>query len=597
MTITIFMFHEVKDPPFEYPIRYEKHSFLRLSTFKERIEYIRRNYRIVSLRDIDTCNRSENNAVLTFDDGTTDHYSTVFPYLRDLNIPASFFVPSTCIEQKGLIPSHAIQYILASKPPADIVQEIKHRVDCKNFDEIYNEYSKSLYKNNTWTPDEIFVTRFLRSGIDFDTRLELYDALCPHLNERLYMTMEEVREIASDPLMTIGSHGALSWNLCDVPKNVCIHEIKKSSDLLDDLGVTEKFFSYPNGGFNDEIIKCLQSFGYTKAVTTRKCADFSNPMTLPRQDGSNFTFGRPKIVLCGVQQQGIDILMFLRNHNIQVTHVVTIDEKEALRQKSSGWIDYTSQLPPDIEVHHAKHYGLKIEQDFEYFHKNRFDILILGGWQRLIPSRILNIVKYGGIGQHGSSEFLPRYRGRSPINWSIILNRKRIVWHLFRMRAGVDDGEILDYEIFEINEWDDVKTIYHKVAITVKYMLLRTIPLLIEEKCKPSKQVGEPTFYGKRTPSDGMIDWNSSMYEIYNLVRGVTDPYPGAFTYKENKKIMIWKVQPFSAYLPYYTDRSFGEIVEVFEDSSYLVKAEEGTLLVTKSDDSNPKIGDVYLKR
>lgn len=589
------MFHEVKDPPFQFPERYNKHSFLRIKTFQERIQYINNNYTIIPISSLHNYVKNNNYAVLTFDDGTLDHYTTVFPYLKSLNIPATFFVPSSCIEQKELNPSHAIQFLIASKKPKHIVEEIKNKIKNNNFDELYNRYSKSLFKNNTWTPDEIFVTRFLRAGLTLEQRTTLIQELfsSSELKEQLYMTIDHVKEISADPLMTIGSHGDLSWNLLDVPRNIKEKEIKCSSDLLDKLGITEKYFSYPNGGYNDEIIEILKKYNYSLAVTTETHSNFNNIMALPRLDGTKESFGQPKIVLCGVQQQGIDIIMFLKKHGIVVTHVVTIDEKEAQRQKASGWVDYTQQLPNDISIYHAQHYGFKTEADFEYFHENRFDILLLGGWQRLIPGKILNIVKYGGIGQHGSSDFLPKYRGRSPINWSIILGKKRIVWHLFRMKAGIDNGDILNYQIFEINEWDDCKTIYYKVAIAVKYMLLETIPKLLNDTVISKKQIGTPTFYGKRTPKDGVINWSNSVYTIYNLIRGVTDPYPGAFTYKNDKQIMIWKAQPFSAYLSYYIDNKAGEIVEVF-DSSYVVKAEEGLLLITESSDYNPKVGEIY---
>ena len=60
---------------------------------------------------------------------------------------------------------------------------------------------------------------------------------------------------------------------------------------------------------------------------------------------------------------------------------------------------------------------------------------------------------------------LPRGRGRSPISWSILQNRKRIVWNLFRIVPGVDDGPILESETFDINEWDDIETLGFKCSI------------------------------------------------------------------------------------------------------------------------------------
>ena len=71
--------------------------------------------------------------------------------------------------------------------------------------------------------------------------------------------------------------------------------------------------------------------------------------------------------------------------------------------------------------------------------------MILGGWQRLVPDKILKTLKYGGLGQHGSSEFLPKFRGRSPLNWSIIMGKRRLIWNLFVMTSGIDDGDIVDF--------------------------------------------------------------------------------------------------------------------------------------------------------
>ncbi|MBK8606779.1 MAG: hypothetical protein IPN82_08085 [Chitinophagaceae bacterium] len=106
--------------------------------------------------------------------------------------------------------------------------------------------------------------------------------------------------------------------------------------------------------------------------------------------------------------------------------------------------------------------------------------MIQGGWQRLFPEEILETISIGAIGIHGSSELLPKGRGRSPINWSIIQNKKRFIIQYFLIKAGVDDGDIFYFESFDINEWDTCRTLYYKNSIVTKRVLVKWIPELLK---------------------------------------------------------------------------------------------------------------------
>ena len=146
-----------------------------------------------------------------------------------------------------------------------------------------------------------------------------------------------------------------------------------------------------------------------------------------------------KIVICGIQQQAIEIMSYLRSQNIKVTHIVTISYETAVKNKSeTTWVSYEDYAKEnDIQIYYAKSYSFKSTDDINYFKEQEFDLLLLGGWQRLISQEIIDTLRFGGIGQHGSSEFLPKNRGRSPLNWSIILGKKKIdleyilprLWH------------------------------------------------------------------------------------------------------------------------------------------------------------------------
>ncbi|HLA84539.1 MAG TPA: formyltransferase family protein [Thermoguttaceae bacterium] len=301
-----------------------------------------------------------------------------------------------------------------------------------------------------------------------------------------------------------------------------------------------------------------------------------------------------KIVLCGIQQQGKDIITFLNQRGIQVTNIVTISRETAVKNRSeTTWVSYediSDRL--GIPIHYANTYGLTHREDVEYFAHHKFDLLLLGGWQRLFSDEILRTVTFS-IGQHGSPEHLPKGRGRSPLNWAIIQGKKRLIWNLFLLDKGVDSGDVIDYQIFEINPFDDCKTVYYKVSTSVKHMLARSIPKLLEGQLTPVKQIGEPSYHEKRTPEDGRIDWNMGIVDVCNLIRGVTRPYPGAFTAFQGERIPIWRAQAWDTIIDFYQHSGYGEIVEVFEDA-FVVKCYDGLLLVTDHDDKNVFVGKRY---
>jgi methionyl-tRNA formyltransferase len=85
--------------------------------------------------------------------------------------------------------------------------------------------------------------------------------------------------------------------------------------------------------------------------------------------------------------------------------------------------------------------------------------------------------------------------------------------------------------------------------------------------------------YGKRTPEDGKIDWNQPIENIYNLIRAVSHPYPGAFTFLGRSKILIWE----SKIIPKNSNNLYknGQVIDV-SSISFKVKCNSGILEITK---------------
>ena len=305
---------------------------------------------------------------------------------------------------------------------------------------------------------------------------------------------------------------------------------------------------------------------------------------------------KPKIVMCGCHEAGRNIFSFLVENGIRVDYVVTIDKKKAQQLNVSGYLDFGPLGEKfGVPVYYAEKYTLKGEKDIDFFTTNKFDLLIQGGWQRLFPDDVLNSLKVGAVGVHGSSDFLPKGRGRSPINWSLIEGKKRFILHFFLMKPGVDDGDVFHYEIFDINKWDTCKTLYYKNAMISKRVLKDWIPKLLKGDYKLFEQSGEPTYYPKRTVEDGRIDWKiNTVFQIYDFVRALTRPYPGAFAFINKARIQIWQAQVFDTRIT-FNEKHLGEVIEVFdEDKVFVVNCNSGLLLVTDFDHSGRiKVGDI----
>ncbi len=289
-----------------------------------------------------------------------------------------------------------------------------------------------------------------------------------------------------------------------------------------------------------------------------------------------------RIVLVGCLEAGFEMLKELLLSNFKIDFIVGISENVAKKNLVSGYANFANLAKQnDIPYYEAKSYSLTNKEDVNFFETNKFDLLIQGGWQRLFPEVILNTLKIGAIGIHGSSELLPKGRGRSPMNWCLIEGKTNFILQFFLIKSGVDDGDIFAYDEFDITPFDTIKTLYYKNAILSRNMYLKYVPLLLSNKCEFTPQVGEPSYYAKRSREDGKINWGKNVDEIYNLIRAVSKPYPGAYTTYRDTEIIIWKAQPFDYKLK-YPEARIGEIVEYFSNSEIVVKCKDGLLLISE---------------
>jgi methionyl-tRNA formyltransferase len=180
-----------------------------------------------------------------------------------------------------------------------------------------------------------------------------------------------------------------------------------------------------------------------------------------------------------------------------------------------------------------------IKDYFEKLEEIDPEFLLVIGWYYMIPQKIINLAKKGAAGIHAS--LLPKGRGNAPLVWALINGDSVTGITFFYFSDGVDNGNIIGQREILIDENENIKTLLEKVEIESKSLLLEYIPLISEDRVIPLVQdETAASYYPKRSPDDGLINWKLTSDEISRFIRAQTKPYPGAFTIIENKKIIIW---------------------------------------------------------
>ena len=301
-----------------------------------------------------------------------------------------------------------------------------------------------------------------------------------------------------------------------------------------------------------------------------------------------------RVVVFGVKDTSENIVNFIQEQICPVDLVITISPEVTKKNQVSGYKGLSILTEKyGIPVHEADSYFLTDDKTQKFMSENEFDIGISMGWQRLIPKSVLDCFRYGIYGFHGNCGYLPFGRGRSPLNWSIILGDTRFNLNMFRYDEQADSPNVFATEMFSITPHDDIRTAQYKNMICSKNLIRRLLKAYEEghiEIRTDSKDFD--SWYGKRTAADGKIDFHARTRDIYNLVRGVAAPFPGAYAMNGDDKVTVWMAHPFdemidfSAYAP-------GEVIDIF-DRKLVVRTVDGSLLIDKYECAGEiAVGDV----
>jgi methionyl-tRNA formyltransferase len=275
-------------------------------------------------------------------------------------------------------------------------------------------------------------------------------------------------------------------------------------------------------------------------------------------------------------------VVFLGNHNVGLEAMYAIQEIAEL----VGVVAHPEDPEDGICYKSVYDYAVSMnitairatgrnKTTFKFIEDLKPDLLWVTDYRYLIPDTIIQIAPMGAINLHPS--LLPKYRGRASINWAIINKEREVGLTAHFIDGGVDTGDIIEQIRIEIDEdtyIGDLLERYYPIYRQITQKTLENIqsgnPLILKKQYDSSMY----PIYPKRTTKDGLIDWNKSIEEIYALIRAVSKPYPGAYTFYEGKKIIIW--QAIKLNLLNVSLITVGSIVEV--NGNLIVKCIDGYL-------------------
>lgn len=245
-----------------------------------------------------------------------------------------------------------------------------------------------------------------------------------------------------------------------------------------------------------------------------------------------------KVLFIGSKQLGLESLQTMARLSPEtLTGVLTFDDS----------IDDRSALPDFRSFCNEQNVPLHLAQNRkhseELIKSIAPDLCIVVGWYWLIGKTTLDAVPEGFLGIHAS--LLPKYRGGSPLVWSIINGEPQIGFSMFSFTEGMDEGDIWIQYAFDLTDEMGIGNALEHIERQVITELDKNYLSILDGSLKPVPQEhDQATYCAGRKAEDGKIDWKRPAREVFNFIRAQSKPYPGAFTYFNDQPLIIWEAAP-----------------------------------------------------
>src|SRR5919201_875364 len=172
------------------------------------------------------------------------------------------------------------------------------------------------------------------------------------------------------------------------------------------------------------------------------------------------------------------------------------------------------------------------------------DLIFVVGWSQLVMDEFIGLPRHGVFGMHPT--LLPRHRGRAAIPWAILSGLAKTGVTLFQIADGTaDSGPIVGQVEVPIAPDETATTLYEKVTAAHLQLVRESVPRLLDGTAERTPQdTRRASAWPTRTPAHGIIDWQTRARYLQDWVRAQTRPYPGAFTYLGDEKLVVWRARP-----------------------------------------------------
>lgn len=245
-----------------------------------------------------------------------------------------------------------------------------------------------------------------------------------------------------------------------------------------------------------------------------------------------------RVLLLGAVHEAVAALHALLDSSADVVGLVTYDHDLAAR--TSGFVDLGGIAArhgvPMLSVADANS-----PEAVAWIRRLRPDLLVCVGWTRLLGPELLDVPRHGTVGFHAS--MLPHNRGRAPVNWAMIRGEESVGNTMMFLAPGIDTGDIVDQRAVPIEHEDTCGTVYAKVAELGADMLRTHLADLLRGTAPRTPQRSEThePLLPKRTPEMGITSFDRTSVDVYNWIRALTRPYPGAFAQLGGRRVQLWR--------------------------------------------------------
>ena len=290
-----------------------------------------------------------------------------------------------------------------------------------------------------------------------------------------------------------------------------------------------------------------------------------------------------RVIFVGAVHEAVPALGALLGSGAGIAEVVTLPAERSA--STSGFVDL-EPLATARGIAVRRCVDINSTDSVRHVRELRPDLIVVTGWTRLLSAELLGVPPRGVIGFHAS--LLPRYRGRAPVNWAILRGEAVTGNTMMMLDAGTDTGDIVDQQTVLITPEDTCATVYAKVGEAGAEMLRRQLPALLAgtPPRRPQGSADGPPL-PKRTPGMGITDWNRPARAVHDWIRALTWPYPGAFTFLGERKVMLWAATPDTA-AP--QGAAPGEVLGC-DEGGVRVATADGTILLTSVSDAGDPPG------